>query len=494
MKTYYAYTRVSTLKQTEGASIDAQKEAIAAYAEKNDLKITEWFEESETAAKSKRPIFNKIIQALRMGKVDGLIVHKIDRSSRNFHDWAKIHDLVDKGVDIRFAHEDLDISTRGGRLVADIQAVVAADFIRNNREESIKGQEGRLREGLYPYKAPPGYLDNGKAKLKTICPERGPLVLKMGELYAAGNHSYFELAEEMNSLGLTTKNGGKIRVSTVEKILTNPFYIGIIKIRKTGKTYEGKHEPLFSPELFEAIKARREGRSYQRRTKHTFMFKGLFRCALCDNKMIGEIQKGHVYYRCHKRDCPTKCYKEERFDDQVRQLLHTHGLSEKAASALEERVTTFLKSANFEELIARADQELSMIKAREQKLTRKYLDDKISDRMHDEMKLALATDRKKWEQIRRENEKKGIDPAKLSAFLERAKSLHLSYISAAPAQKRIITEMTTSNRRVSGNEVEIEPQNWLSQLNFEDPSFIVHLIGSQIELLEKLNFEGRGNL
>ena len=55
----------------------------------------------------------------------------------------------------------LDLNTRGGRLSADIQAVVAADFIRNLREETKKGFYGRLKQGLYPICAPIGYLDRG---------------------------------------------------------------------------------------------------------------------------------------------------------------------------------------------------------------------------------------------------------------------------------------------------------------------------------------------
>ena len=81
-----------------------------------------------------------------MGKLTqssiGLIIHKVDRGARSLRDWADIGDLIDAGVDLRFAHDDLDLSTRGGRLTADIQAVIATDYIRNLREEVKKG-DGR---------------------------------------------------------------------------------------------------------------------------------------------------------------------------------------------------------------------------------------------------------------------------------------------------------------------------------------------------------------
>jgi DNA invertase Pin-like site-specific DNA recombinase len=54
--------RVSTAKQGEGISLIVQKEAITLYAEQNEIEITQWFEEKETAAKQGRPLFNLMIR------------------------------------------------------------------------------------------------------------------------------------------------------------------------------------------------------------------------------------------------------------------------------------------------------------------------------------------------------------------------------------------------------------------------------------------------
>lgn len=166
MKSCFGYIRVSTLKQGEGVSLEAQKDAIMVFASRNDLTVTTWFEEKETAAKSGRPIFTAMLKQLHQGKAAGLIMHKIDRSARNHRDWADIGDLSDAGVDIHFATESLDFRSRGGRLTADIQAVIAADYIRNLREECIKGMNGRLKQGLFPWGAPPGYLNQGGGKAR----------------------------------------------------------------------------------------------------------------------------------------------------------------------------------------------------------------------------------------------------------------------------------------------------------------------------------------
>jgi len=166
MKKVYGYLRVSTAKQGEGVSLIAQKEAINLYAEKYNLEIIQWFEELETAAKQGRPLFTAMMKQLQKKKADGVIIHKIDRGARNLKDWADLGNLIDQGVEIHFAHESLDLQARGGRLSADIQAVIAADYIRNLRQEAIKGLYGRLKQGIYPFQAPTGYLDAGKGNTK----------------------------------------------------------------------------------------------------------------------------------------------------------------------------------------------------------------------------------------------------------------------------------------------------------------------------------------
>ena len=175
MKSCFGYVRVSTVKQGEGVSLEAQKEAITSFAQSNDISISQWFEEKETAAKSGRPLFNKMVGDLQRGKAQGVVIHRIDRSARNFKDWAVIGELSDAGIDVHFAADNIDFRSRGGRLSADFQIVIATDYIRNLKEEVKKGIEGRLKQGLYPFKAPLGYLDRGGGEAKTIDPIKGPV-------------------------------------------------------------------------------------------------------------------------------------------------------------------------------------------------------------------------------------------------------------------------------------------------------------------------------
>src|SRR6185437_6503452 len=139
MKQFFAYIRVSTAKQGQhGVSLQEQRDAIERFAEREQITVVSWFEELETAAKRGRPVFNRMLSLLKRGGVDGVLMHKIDRSARNLKDWADLGELIDRGVAVRFVNESIDMTSRGGRLSADIQAVVAADYIRNLREETRK--------------------------------------------------------------------------------------------------------------------------------------------------------------------------------------------------------------------------------------------------------------------------------------------------------------------------------------------------------------------
>src|ERR1041385_3059056 len=294
----FAYTRVSTIKQGEkGVSLQEQRDAILRYAQQHGLEVIRWFEEKETASKQGRPAFTQMLQLLRLGNAEGVVIHKIDRSARNREDWAEVGKLVDAGPEVHFANEALDLKTVGGRLAADIQAVVAAHYSRNLREEAKKGFYGRLKQGIYPLQAPPGYLNQGGGKLKIKDAAKAPLVIQAFELYRSGRYSLPQLAKEMYARGLRNHRGGPVSITGLSGILTNPFYTGIIRLKKTGEVFGAKHEALISQAMFKEVQGILHGKAVDRVVKHQLTFSRIVRCGTCRYALIGERQKGHIYYR-----------------------------------------------------------------------------------------------------------------------------------------------------------------------------------------------------
>lgn len=331
----FAYARVSTTRQGErGVSLPEQRDAISRYAERHGLEIVQWFEEQESASKQGRPEFTKMLRLLRLGVAVGVVIHKIDRSARNLADWNDISKLVDAGVEVHFATESIDLKTTSGRLSADIQAVVAAHYSRNLRDEVKKGLYGRLKQGFYPWRAPIGYLDQGAAKPKIWDPHQGPHVRTVFELYGSGTHSLPQLTREMFRRGLRNRSGGKVSMNGLATILRNPFYVGLIRILKNGQMFKGNHEPLISVSLFERVQEILAGKRVDRVQNQLYTYSRIVHCGTCKYSLIAERHKGHVYYRCHNRPfknpsvCPPTAVREEVIDEAVVQLLAKIQLSD----------------------------------------------------------------------------------------------------------------------------------------------------------------------
>lgn len=457
---YFAYIRVSTPKQgSVGTSLSQQRAAIENYAQRFDLNVTKQFEERETAAKQGRPVFLEMLDSVRKGKAKGIIIHKIDRSARNLKDWA---DLMDSGVEVHFANESLDLNSRGGRLSADIQAVVAADFIRNLREETKKGILGRLKQGLYPFPARVGYLNRGAGKPKIPDPEQAPLVKKAFELYAAGDIGLDALAEKMYDLGLRNKRGNKISRNGLSCMLKNPFYIGFIRVDSIGEVFVGKHQPIISRKLFDQVQAVLSGKTYKRKVKHNFLFRRLVSCSRCERVLIGERQKGNVYYRCHTRDCPQKTIREELIEESVISTYAKLQLTDQEYAYLRSEATRLqddepkrIKQAQ-DELTAR----LMNTEKRLERLVEGYLDGVLDKDTYLAKKNGLIFEKQDIDRkLRKVGVRQGEALAKFDQFLELVKSACLSYEKADTEGKREMVKITTSNFYASDKSLSIKLRN-----------------------------------
>ena len=464
MKTCFGYVRVSTAKQGEGVSLEAQKEAIEAFATSRDIVISEWFEEKETAAKRGRPIFNQMMQELRRGRADGVVIHKIDRSARNFADWAKIGDLADAGIDVHFATETLDFRSRGGRLTADIQAVIAADYIRNLRDETIKGLRGRLKQGLYPFKSPLGYLDNGRGKPKTIDPIHGPTVQKLFKLYATGDYSLWGLRQKAKEIGLTNFGGKPLSKTSIEKILRNPFYAGVIRVNVTGETYPGVHEALISVALFETVTAVREGRNHKKTTKHHHRYRGLFRCAFCSGAMISELQKGRVYLRCHTPACPAKTIREDDLEQQFARFLASYDLDPSQARTFRAKAIKWINERYDDNTVEQAALAMAKLEGRLRRLEDKLIDDVIDRELYARKREEILLQQQQQKELMAKRDKKVELIAKLDRFLELGKTLSVTYQNAKPVGKRGLVTFTASNRSVEEKKLRLQPSPWLQAI------------------------------
>ena len=461
MKQYFAYIRVSTAKQGQhGSSLQEQRDAILAFCHRHDLIISEWFEDRETAAKAGRTQFMRMMLLLEKQKAAGLILHKIDRGARNLWDWARLQELIDGGIDVRFAHEDLDLRSRGGRLAADIQAVVAADYVRNLREEVIKGQRGRLKQGLFPFGAVLGYLNNGRGKPKTIDPVRGPLVRQAFELYASGKFSFDGLRHELRRRGLFRSDGKALSRCSLTSMLRNSFYAGVIRVRATGETFAGIHEPLINVHLFHAVQDVLDGKITKGPRTHSFLYRQMFSCGECGRSLVGERQKGHVYYRCHDRDCSTTGVREEAISAAVAQAFARLRFSAEELGQLrpfiesENKSAEDLRTARVKAVAIR----VAALQEREARLTDMFLDGMLDREAYRSRQASLAFELAKAKQEHAQILRQTPPADDIAERLATIGRLDWRDMAAHPDHLRAMLKSASSNRKLIAKKPCIELQ------------------------------------
>jgi DNA invertase Pin-like site-specific DNA recombinase len=453
-KQYFSYIRVSTARQGQsGTSLTEQQGAIERYSKQWNLKIVKCFEERETAAKQGRPVFLEMLKSLRRGKAAGVVIHKIDRSARNLKDWADLGSLIDSGLEVHFANETLDLNSRGGRLSADIQAVVASDFIRNLREETKKGIYGRLKQGLYPMPAPTGYMNCGKGKPKELDPLQAPLIRRAFELYASGEIGLNPLVDKMYELGLRNKNGGRVTRNGLATILHNPFYTGLIELKTTGELFAGQHAPLITRALFDEVQAVFEGKNNKKTKRHFFVFRQFVTCSFCERTLIAERQKGWAYYRCHTGDCPQKTLREELIErallDAFKKLEFTEEEKEYLwAEILElDREKTASVEAVRKQLVLKEE----TIKNRLSKLADAFVDEVFDKETYLEKKNQLVIEEQEIkEKLNRLAKNESDILNQLKDFLELLNRAYASYKLGNAEEKREMVETCVSNFAVNG--------------------------------------------
>lgn len=258
--------------------------------------------------------------------------------------------------------------------------------------------------------------------------------------------------------GLRNRSGKPISKTGLSIMLNNPFYMGLIRLRRTKETFKGAHTAIVSPSLFKHVQAVLSGKLSARVQKHSFLFRRLFRCGACGYTLIGERQKGHIYYRCHTRDCATTGVREEAAAEVVLGLFSHAQLTPEELDGLRTLVPQVVaeESVNRDKRLRTADLQLASHKARLDRLTDAYIDQVIDKAAFEERRARLLIEQAALEEQMAEiRNSKDTRKEKTEKILELAGSLYSSYILACDPEKRNILEEATSNRQLCGKNIAI---------------------------------------
>ena len=293
----------------------------------------------------------------------------------------------------------------------------------------------------------------GKAKVKEIDLGQGPLVRQAFELYASGDYPFHRLRDEMKRRGLRGRGGNVISLNGLTTMLNNPFYMGLIHIRKTNEIFEGAHCALITKALYDKVQGVLRGNRTGSPNKHDFIFRRLIRCAECGRSLIGEIKKGrYVYYRCHTRECPGACVTEGAIVEHVRGSLSPLGfdaveigdlrdlLEEHTARQTNERTE---REATIRILVAKCDERIT-------RMTDALIDGLIDKETFDARKSTILKEKRghldRLEHIA--SELSLVD--RIEEKVELANTAYLNYENGNHAEKRDLLLSLMSNFQASG--------------------------------------------
>ncbi len=462
----FAFQRVSTKEQAEGASLTEQRRVIREFCQRRSLEIVGNIEEVQTAAKTGRTNFEAMVKALKKGNADGIVFHKVDRSSRNYRDWLTISDLMDSGLYIAFAAEGLESSDPSGRLTMDILAATAVHYIRNLKGEIKKGISGRIRAGLWPKPAPLGYLNPPKGTPKEkrcrkhIDPTRADLVREAFLLYATGAYTLERLTDTMCERGLTTLAGKPLSMSRIADLLDNPFYAGWVFY--ADQLFPGKHPALIEHRLFERVQELRKKKMHALEYKHAHLLQQLLVCSECQRFLTPEIQKGHTYYRCHNHKHQSNTIREENVSIHISSLLERIHPSEEEKAIMAQLLGAIVSAQGDEHqsIRQRLQLEKSNIKSQRQRAAEGYTKGILSEDTYKEQETRLTVaERDITQKLTKLSESSHDDTvSKALALFER---LDLAYSNAKKPEQRQLLRNIISNFSVAQKNVSIEPRKWV---------------------------------
>lgn len=294
------FARVSTQEQEQdGHSIDAQIAKLRDYCVRHDLTVIKEFEVVESSTRGERPEFYKMIDFVKRQKgTIALVCDKVDRLQRSFTELPVLDKLRrENKLSLHFLDiGKLDREANSQQISFYQMSVVMANAYTNAISDNVKRSIiHKLNNGECIQRAPVGYLNlrdkDGKSTV-IIDKSRAHLIQEMFTLYATGTVSLNDLAKFAKEKGLTNSCGKSaikkpLAKNVIAELLKNPFYYGEMFVKKYGKLFPHKYEPLISKVLFAECQKVTQKRSLSnnrfqalQNTKKDFVFKGLIKCAV----------------------------------------------------------------------------------------------------------------------------------------------------------------------------------------------------------------------
>lgn len=354
---YCLYARKSSeADEAQALSIDSQIKEMLELAQRENLEVVEMRRESHSAkASGTRPVFKQLLEDIKNGVFNGILTWAPDRLSRNGGDLGAIVDLMDQKllIEIRTYSQKFTNSPNEKFLLMILGS--QAKLENDNKSVNVKrGLKTRAEMGLWPSRAPTGYLNDetpGKECYVLVDPMRAPIMKQMFEKVGyerwSGRKVFKWLKEDVK---FVSKRGKNLNLSTIYNLLKTSFYYGMFEYPKgSGNWYVGKHTPLITKELFQLVQGKMAEENKPKSKFNDFTFTKLMICGYCESGITAQektknISDGsvhtYIYYSCtrHKDHyCKNPYIREDALVTQLLELIDTVSIDAIGARHIIER-------------------------------------------------------------------------------------------------------------------------------------------------------------
>lgn len=318
------YARYSSDNQRE-ESITAQLRAAEQYCSKKSYTVVKQYKDEAKSGKTdKRPEFQQMVLDAKLGLFDRLIVHKVDRFSRDPYDSVIYKRQLNlAGVTIEYVEHNFDPNDNITVVLEGLLVNLAQYYSLNLADETMKG----LKENAYQAKFNGGYAPFGfeiKDSRYVVNEYESQGVKVIYDMYLQGK-GYKDILSALQLSGYKTRQGKDFAKNSLSSILANEKYMGTYTFNKIKRRLDGSrnsHSPsdeiitmpdaipaIISQEQFEAAQQKMKANSKRPGSflaKHQYLLSSYIKCGECDAAMQGKTSsnRGKLYHRyyCGSRE------------------------------------------------------------------------------------------------------------------------------------------------------------------------------------------------
>ena len=321
------YPRVSTEDQSRfGHSLDEQEDRLKKLCEFKDYEIYKVYREEGVSAKdTNRPKFKEMIQDMKDGKINKIIVYKLDRLTRSIQDLENICKMLEEyNCDLESVAEEINTGNANGKFFIRMLTILAQLEIERTSERTKFGLIGAAKKGHISGQPALGYTKKDKSKKLVIDDLESDVVKRIFSMYLKGS-SVCHICEIFNEENVLNKHWA---TTTVDKILSNKIYIGSIEHGKRNKKntqiFEDVVPVIIDKTTFECVQKRKEKNIKNYKRKRTYIFMQKILCPKCHKIMGGESSTSgtgdkHIYYKCN---CCKRRISEKKIESELMKFLN----------------------------------------------------------------------------------------------------------------------------------------------------------------------------